>query len=286
MESLGIDVRLIVIQIINFAILFFVLTKFLYKPIFKVLEERKRKIEESLAQAQKIAEEKVKLEEEKTKEIAKSREVGKKIIEEMRMMGEKEREQILKRTQEEAEKMIKRAEENLVLERRKLESELKEELVDLSLMMTERLLEEKIERKKEEELFFQSLDKLKERVRRGVLPTVVSLPPKKRISPQAERIAFEFLTFLKRTQNLKLLPEILTRFRENLPDEAEVTTASVLSLSEEKKVNTVLREIFGQGLSIKFTVNHKILGGMIVRVGDQIFDNSLLGKAQQLKEAL
>ena len=91
MESLGIDLKLIIIQIINFGLLLFLLTKFLYKPILRLLDERKKKIEESLANAQKIAEEKVKLEEEKTKEITEAREVGKRIIEEMRLFGEKER---------------------------------------------------------------------------------------------------------------------------------------------------------------------------------------------------
>lgn len=286
MESLGIDLKLIVVQIINFGLLLFLLTKFLYKPILRILDERKKKIEESLASAQKIAEEKVKLEEEKGREIAEAKEVGKRIIEEMRTVGEKEREEILKRARQEAEKMVKRAEENLVLERRKLESELKEELVDLSVVMAERLLEERIERKKEGELLSQSLDKLREKVKRGILPTMVALPAKKKISPRAAKIALEFLTFLKRSQNLKLLPEILIKFRENLPAEAEVTTASPLALSEEKRVSFVLKEIFGQGLGIKFAVNPKILGGMIIRVGDQIFDNSLLGKAQQLRETL
>src|SRR3989337_2314560 len=100
MESLGIDLKLIIIQIINFGLLLFLLTKFLYKPILRILDERKNKIEESLANAQKIAEEKVKLEEEKTKEITEAREVGKRIIEEMRLFGEKEREEILKRTRQ------------------------------------------------------------------------------------------------------------------------------------------------------------------------------------------
>lgn len=286
MESLGIDLKLIIIQIINFGLLLFLLTKFLYKPILRILDERKKKIEESLANAQKITEERVKLEEEKTKEIVQARQVGKIIIEEMRLLGEKEREEILKRTRQEAEKMVKRAEENLVLERRKLEGELKEELIDLSLVMAERLLEERIERKKEGELLLQSLEKLRERAKRGVLPTAVSVPAKKRVSSQAAKIALEFLTFLKRSQNLKLLPEILTKFRENLPAEAEVTTASALSSDEEKQVSFTLKEIFGQSLSIKFAVNPKILGGMIVHVGDQIFDSSLLGKAQQLKETL
>lgn len=43
----------IIFQIINFGILLFVLTKFLYKPILKVLDERASKIKEGLEAAEK-----------------------------------------------------------------------------------------------------------------------------------------------------------------------------------------------------------------------------------------
>lgn len=56
-HSLGIDWKLLLAQAINFFILFFVLYKFLSQPLSKIIEERKRKIEEGLtirAEAEKI----------------------------------------------------------------------------------------------------------------------------------------------------------------------------------------------------------------------------------------
>jgi F-type H+-transporting ATPase subunit b len=47
-HSLGIDWKLLLAQIINFFILFFILYKFLSKPLLKIIEERKLKIEEGL----------------------------------------------------------------------------------------------------------------------------------------------------------------------------------------------------------------------------------------------
>ncbi|KKP86344.1 MAG: ATP synthase subunit b, partial [candidate division CPR3 bacterium GW2011_GWE2_35_7] len=47
MEKLGIQPILIIAQIVNFVILLLLLKKFLFKPILKVLDERKKKAEET-----------------------------------------------------------------------------------------------------------------------------------------------------------------------------------------------------------------------------------------------
>src|SRR3989344_8353758 len=54
LKQFGINPVLLAAQVVNFLILLFILKKFLYKPILKVLDERKRKIEESLNNATEI----------------------------------------------------------------------------------------------------------------------------------------------------------------------------------------------------------------------------------------
>jgi len=51
-EKFGLEAHLFVFQLINFLIIMGILVKFLYKPIMKMLEERKRKIEQSLIDAE------------------------------------------------------------------------------------------------------------------------------------------------------------------------------------------------------------------------------------------
>lgn len=53
-EQFGFQTQLFVSQVISFAIVCFLLQRFAYKPILKVLEERRLKIAESLANADKI----------------------------------------------------------------------------------------------------------------------------------------------------------------------------------------------------------------------------------------
>lgn len=68
----------------------------------------------------------------------------------------------------------------------------------------------------------------------------------------------------------------------NLPgDSAEVTSA--LPLTDGEKDN--LRKTIG-ATNIDFKVNPSILGGLIVRVGDRVVDNSVAGQMGSLREAM
>lgn len=53
-NQFGINPILLLAQIVNFIVLLFILKKFMFKPILKVLGERRQKIEESLKNAEEI----------------------------------------------------------------------------------------------------------------------------------------------------------------------------------------------------------------------------------------
>ena len=53
-RTFGLDVPHFISQVISFAIVAFLLHRFAYKPILKVLEDRRQKIAEGLANADKI----------------------------------------------------------------------------------------------------------------------------------------------------------------------------------------------------------------------------------------
>ena len=66
LQKLGIDWRLLIAQLVNFSILVIILYKLLYKPVLKVLNDRKEKIEQGLKDAKSLGEEL-----ERTKELQK-----------------------------------------------------------------------------------------------------------------------------------------------------------------------------------------------------------------------
>lgn len=67
---------------------------------------------------------------------------------------------------------------------------------------------------------------------------------------------------------------------------AEVTSALPLTESEQETVRKEIVEKIGSGANISFRVDPKILGGLIIRVGDRVLDSSVSGKLQGLKQSL
>jgi len=97
--KLGIDIHLLIAQIINFIILLFILNKFVYKPILKEIEEKN--IEDNKKQKE-LEEKENQLKsqlEEARNEIIKSKKKANNIIKEAEILAE----QIKLRTQEEIE---------------------------------------------------------------------------------------------------------------------------------------------------------------------------------------
>jgi F-type H+-transporting ATPase subunit b len=107
-KEFGVDPVLLIAQIINFLIILFILKKFLYKPIFTMLQNRKNEIQESVRQA------------EKTREL-------------LEKTGEKEKE-ILKKAQEESKKILE--------ETRKLKNNIIAEAEDAAKIQTQKILTE------------------------------------------------------------------------------------------------------------------------------------------------
>jgi F-type H+-transporting ATPase subunit delta len=59
------------------------------------------------------------------------------------------------------------------------------------------------------------------------------------------------------------------------PLDGEVTSAVELDDTQRAKVETDLRSRYGSNLTIRFKVDPELLGGLVIRVGDQVLDNSL-----------
>src|SRR3989338_3468431 len=71
---------LVIAQIINFGIIVFLLTKFLYHPLLKVIEDRKKKIDEGLRLNAKMKEKEEEIAQEKERVLQEARVDGQKLI--------------------------------------------------------------------------------------------------------------------------------------------------------------------------------------------------------------
>lgn len=67
---------------------------------------------------------------------------------------------------------------------------------------------------------------------------------------------------------------------------AEVTSAEKLSAAQITKIKTSLKAAVGQDVKLVTTIDSDILGGLIVKVGSRMVDNSLRTKLQSMKIAM
>lgn len=112
LTSLGIDLKLLIAQIVNFGILLFVLSKFLYKPLVKILDERKDKIAQGLKDSK---EAQVKLDEAEAvsrKKISEAVTQANSIIEKAKKEAELEANQILDKAKDKASVIIVKAKDS------------------------------------------------------------------------------------------------------------------------------------------------------------------------------
>jgi F-type H+-transporting ATPase subunit b len=130
----------VLIQAINFLILIFLLSKFLFKPLAKFLADRSAGIEKSLAEAKAAHEAAAKAEaeyqaqmREAQREIAAIREQGQREV-------EAERQRLLQASRAEAERLVGQAKAEIEAETKRAKAGLREEAAGIALAAAERLL--------------------------------------------------------------------------------------------------------------------------------------------------
>lgn len=100
-----------------------------------------------------------------------------------------------------------------------------------------------------------------------------------------------FVKLLAEKKRLLMLPEISDLFEIACAKESgylalKVTTATETDEPEKIKISEQLSKKFNSKLKIDFRVDRKIMGGMLVRSADWVWDDSIIGKLTKLSDAL
>lgn len=138
--KLGIDLKLIIGQVVNFLILFFVLRKLVYKPVLNLLEKRKNMIEKSVEDAKKIEERLVEMEVEKEEVLADASLKAMAVIEKAKQEAEEERQKALANAKKEISGLAERYRAQLKAEKDQISSELKAEMASLIITSCEKVI--------------------------------------------------------------------------------------------------------------------------------------------------
>jgi F-type H+-transporting ATPase subunit b len=139
-SKLGIDLKLLLAQIVNFVILFFILKKLLYKPLLNVMDKRKKMIEKSVEDAKKIEEQVLKIADEKTKVLSDASKEAMAVLEQAKKDGEEERKKALEKARKEISGLADRYRGELATEKAKMLDELKAEIAGMIVSASEKIM--------------------------------------------------------------------------------------------------------------------------------------------------
>jgi F-type H+-transporting ATPase subunit delta len=100
-----------------------------------------------------------------------------------------------------------------------------------------------------------------------------------------------FVAVLIDHRRLPLFSEILKQLEEELNDrqgitEAQIRTARALDDSEKKMLEAEIARLTGKTVRARYEQDATLLGGAIVQVGSTIYDGSVKGQLEKIREQL
>ncbi len=156
------DIQLaqIIFQIINFGLVLFVLTRFIYQPVLKLLNERKAKVAQAAAASNEILQEKANLEKIKRETLDQAQQVAKKIEHETQAEAKKTVKALIEQNKADlALKESKFTAELAKLKKEKLKM-MDQELKQAAVKIAETVLQESIDAKKHQKLIDQQINQI------------------------------------------------------------------------------------------------------------------------------
>lgn len=157
MEALGINLPKLIYQIINFAAMAGILYVLLYKPVFNLLTERRKRIEESLQEADRMRQQTQSAQAEYEQELAKARQEAAQILAQAQERAKAQETEILAQARQEAERLRQEGQEQARIERDQMLRDVKAQLADLVALTASKVLQAEVSAKNHEKLIDESL---------------------------------------------------------------------------------------------------------------------------------
>lgn len=158
LKTLGIDGPTFLWHTINFIVLIVLLTKFLYKPVGDLLEERTRRIEESLAAAEQARAQVAQADRERDELLASARRERQELLIEAQQMAERLKSEARATAQVEADRIVETARQEAEAERAQAMAELKREVASLAVQAAERIISKSLDDQAHRKLVEDFLD--------------------------------------------------------------------------------------------------------------------------------
>jgi F-type H+-transporting ATPase subunit b len=155
--ALGFNLPALIAQLINFTLLLIVFRLFLYKPLLRILDERRKRIEEGLQASEDAKKRLAETEQDVSAEMQRARQEAQALIAQAQQTSARMAEEGRQQARVEAEQIIERARGEIRLERDSAISELRREFADLTITAAEKVIRRSLDRTAQHDLIEQVL---------------------------------------------------------------------------------------------------------------------------------
>lgn len=156
------DIQLpqILFQVVNFGVVMGALTYLLYKPVQKALDDRAHRIAEGQAAAEAAMAEKDALESQKRKLERDNDKKVAELIEQATKKAQAQKQEILAKAKAEAQQEVEKLKEQWLIEKQQLKQDMRQELVETVMSVTEKVIGQKLTDKTDSKLIADELSRL------------------------------------------------------------------------------------------------------------------------------
>ncbi len=113
----------------------------------------------------------------------------------------------------------------------------------------------------------------------------------KDLAPNLSPELINLLRLLIQRHRIEILPGIAAAFAQYLDElegrvEADVLSARALSEDEVRSIQEQLSQRTGRTVRVRRAVDPKLLGGLVIRLGDELIDASVATRLERLRQRL
>ncbi|HUG95189.1 MAG TPA: F0F1 ATP synthase subunit B [Pleomorphomonadaceae bacterium] len=144
-EAFGVDIWKLGFQIVNFLLLLYLLNRFLFKRVLRLLDERQTKISQGLEDAETAARDRELARAEREASLAEARREAEAMVQRAAKTAEATSAEILAEAKASAEQITARAREEIAAEKDRALAEIRGEVADLALEAAGKLIESEMD---------------------------------------------------------------------------------------------------------------------------------------------
>jgi len=160
LEALGINLGYLISQLVNFTLLVVLLYFVAYKPILRMLDERSARIKKGLEDAETASRRAAEMEQEFERRMGEARKQGQELVAQATQLSEKARQEILDKARDEASGLVNKAKEEIGRERDVAMGELRQQVAELSLAISQKVIGESLDGARQRKLVNDFIDSL------------------------------------------------------------------------------------------------------------------------------